>query len=124
MDTHPNDGLSRRQFLQTTGALAGAAATGVLSGCLSPSKSPPLGAPQRLAIFIDPADSIPAAPQAQWAITRFREALSRRGIESQINDKAPDTAITIAGISSLPAQQVLAKTSVKAPTSPESLIIL
>src|SRR4051812_35463336 len=81
-----NRGVSRRQFLQTTGAAAAAGALASFGGCQSqksgatfaPPKSIAPGTPiELLADFNHPVIS---SPQAQWALERLNQALHKANV--------------------------------------------
>jgi hypothetical protein len=71
--------FTRRQFLQTAGAVAGGVA---LYNSLPSCAAVPTAAAGGLSVNIvfSPADPVASSPQAQWAIGYLRQALMARGV--------------------------------------------
>jgi hypothetical protein len=118
--------LNRRDFLKQTGLVAG----GLLAGCKSqPSTITGEKSGGRVAIAYDPADPVPAAPPAQWAMGQLRQALESRGFAIRICQRieqaaAGETCIVAAGAGSRATRQITADGKVSMPDAPESLVLI
>ena len=75
--------VNRRDFLKLTGAVAG----GMLAGCSSQQSTGSGQGFGGVAIVCDPADTIAAAPPAQWAIEQLRRAAESRSIPVRVCQK-------------------------------------
>ncbi len=71
---------NRRQFLRS--AAVGAAASAGLSGAVS----------RPVAIVLDPADAVAAAPACRWAAGELSGALAARGVQARIVDRVAEAA--------------------------------
>src|SRR5450759_3573803 len=74
--------FNRRQFLRT--AALGATASAGLPGAV----------PRPVAIVLDPADLVAAAPACRWAAAELADALAFRGVEARIVDRGAQAAAT------------------------------
>jgi hypothetical protein len=124
--------MNRRQFLQQA-ALAAAAAT--VTGCsdqklVDPvSRAPTTRSSGPIALVCDPADPIASSPPGQWAQTRLRDILRRRGagdsLHARLEDVPLDTpCILIAGRSTPIAAKMADHAKVTLPDASESLAVV
>jgi hypothetical protein len=113
--------INRRDFLKRTSVAAGIGALGV------PVAS--AAAVQRVALIIDPADTVAASAPAGWAVGELRQALTARQIAvetagslDQVRTAA--TRIRIAGIASPAAQDLLRRADMTITAASESLALV
>ncbi|MGH9162605.1 MAG: hypothetical protein ACRD2X_21770, partial [Vicinamibacteraceae bacterium] len=107
--------IDRRQFLVTTGALAGASCVG-------------LGRTEALSLVSAPDDAVASAAPARWALGELRDALVERGVTVRVHERieqaaADERCILLAGTSSPAAREVLQHARVTAVSAPESLAL-
>src|SRR5450759_2619012 len=72
--------FNRRQFVKTA-ALGATASTGL-----------PGAAPRPVAIVLDPADPVAAAPACRWAAGELSAALAARGVQARTVDRVTQAA--------------------------------
>ncbi|HEY3457393.1 MAG TPA: twin-arginine translocation signal domain-containing protein, partial [Bryobacteraceae bacterium] len=105
--------MNRRSFLKQTGLAAGAAAVHNLHG-----------APQGIALIVDPKDPVASSAASSWAVRNLQDAFTAQGATANIYpriDAAPAGSrhILIAGTENAAARQILSA----APSSPEALAL-
>jgi hypothetical protein len=93
---------NRRQFLKTAALAATASAR---------------AAPRPVAIVLDPADPVGAAPSSRWAASELSSALANHGIQSRIVDRVAPAAATDLCIVASGNRQA------RAPSVPEGLAL-
>src|SRR4051812_15197634 len=76
--------INRRTFLKQTGAVAGLAGTGLLSGSLARVGAGLAADAQGVALLHDPDDAVAAAGPAKWALSQLRESLTTRGVAARV----------------------------------------
>jgi hypothetical protein len=111
--------LNRREFLGVTaGAAVGVAATGagVSAGA------------DGVAVVVDPADPVAAAPAVRWAADELVRALDERGVTSRVYSnaaEAPAVSVRVmaAGLASPGAAAALRTAGVRAVAVPEALAL-
>src|ERR1035437_2086140 len=97
--------FNRRQFFKTA-ALGATASTGL-----------PGAVPRPVAIVLDPADPVAAAPPCRWAAAELSDALAFRGVQARIVDRVAQAAPADLCIVASGNQQG------RAPSAPEALAL-
>ncbi|MGA2540595.1 MAG: twin-arginine translocation signal domain-containing protein [Verrucomicrobiota bacterium] len=120
-------GQTRRQFLKKTGAgtlaVAGAGMFQLPFSAQGHQSEP------SIALVLDAADPLTKTAPVQWAAGQLRDALAARGFPVQ-SCSSPDavasgqTAILVAGRTSLAARQVLDAARISLPDAPECLALV
>lgn len=108
--------IDRRQFLVTTGVLAGVSRVG-------------LGSTETLSLVSDPEDAVASAAPAHWALSELRQALVERGVTVRVHERIEQAApeercILLAGAASATARELLESAGTRALSAPESLALV
>src|SRR5689334_9876027 len=107
--------ITRRRFLVRTGLAA---------GLLADARLAVGGGGKGVAIVHDPDDAVAAAPPAQWAIGRLREALAAR-VCRRLDEVTPEETCVLAGGGTAPLpREVLERSGTALPDHPEALALL
>ncbi len=109
------NGLNRREFLQTAGSIAFLAAVRLPGRAVS--------------LVIDPADVVAMSAAAQWAAKEFARACETRGItirklDSMAQVKREEFCVLVAGAKSPLAVQILKRSRIDLPRTREALALV
>ncbi len=122
MNPSEQKGVNRRQFIRQTGLAAGMLGLGWANGW----KLGAADSSHPIQIVVDPTDPTSADPCVQWAIGQLREALSNRGLSSDMTTNFEDGSSLCVLVTSGKTSRwpELAKSaSVQMPSAAESLAL-
>jgi hypothetical protein len=119
-------GESRRSFLKKT-----AAATAAMTGVAGVAGLWPIHGQDRgriIRIVFDPEDALVKEAPVQWAILEFREALTARGVQTDLHRSLEQTplgqeCLVVADATSPLARQCLESAGASMPDAPEALAL-
>src|SRR5207253_10022313 len=124
--------LSRRQFLQRTGMVAGLAGASLLSQASASAdsdSSQTVRAKKAIALLRDPEDKLATAPAVRWAVSQLSDALATHGFSVSLRQQmsevtAEELCVVIGSTAAALPREILGKANSKVPSASDALVLL